>query len=466
MQTQQVSGVVGSGMLYTSKNAPAKSSDGSFEQLIQMSQNAGVAQEQLQKPTETTKKDAVAEVTRTEKPEQTTDVAEEKTDTMTTTEEKTELQKAEGTEEATDVEAVERVAGILNQVMEVVKDVLDLNEEQLNSFMGKLGIAEVDLLQPETLQNLVLMVNSEQDAVILLTDAELLTQVNQLIEQVEKVLEQAGVTPEELMQTMESPEFEAMVTEAMEQLAESEANNPGLVENTTNVEQEDTKEIVEATAQKETTATVENAEADSTVEVVDAPKEGKEMDTSEKKQKNDASTDVDQFANQFVQNLQKAAEEIGEVTGQKDMVQMIREIADQILEKVKVSVTPETTSLEIVLTPEELGRVNLTVTAEQDGMMKAKFVTENELAKEAIERNLVQFKEMLNEQGLKVDSIEVTVGNFEFDKNGQAGESSQEERKNSNRNFMTDEEIGQKDETDQLARVFMEGGESTVNYMA
>lgn len=467
MQTQQVSGVAGSGMLYTTKTAPAKSSDGSFDQLIQMSQKAGnTQQEQVQKPVEATTKEAAVEVKKTEKPEQTAGAAEEKTDTNATAEEKPELKKAEGTEEATDVEAAERVAGILNQVMEVVKDVLGLSEEQLNSFMEELGIAQVDLLQPETLQNLVLTVNSEQDAVILLTDAELLTTVNQLIEQVEQVLAEAGVTPEELMQTMESPEFEAMVAEAMEKLSEVENVNEIGTEtvimegntDSTKVENETAKEAEEVT---ETAVTVESTE---TTEV---KSEGKEMNSFTQEHKDDSSTGVDQIATQFVQNLQQAAEEIGEVTGQKDIVQMIREIADQILEKVKVSVTAETTSLEIVLTPEELGRVNLTVSADQDGMMKARFVTENELAKEAIERNLVQFKEMLTEQGLKVDSIEVTVGSFEFDKNGQAGDSSQEEKKNGNRSFMTDEEIGQKkEETDQLARIFMEGGESTVNYMA
>ena len=144
---------------------------------------------------------------------------------------------------------------------------------------------------------------------------------------------------------------------------------------------------------------------------------------------------------------------------------MVREIADQILEKVKVSITAETTSLEITLTPEELGKVNLKVT-DQDGMLKASFVTENELAKEAIESNLVQFKEMLNEQGLKVDSIEVMVGGFTFDKNGEAGQSAQEEKKNGNRRFFDESEQMQVEETDQLARHFMEGGESTVNYMA
>lgn len=454
MQTQQILGVHGGGMVYTSKSAPAKASDGSFDQLIQMSQNTGSTQEQVQKPVET-KKDATAEVKETKQPEQTTDVAEEKADTAATAEEKPELKKAEGAEEATDVEAAERAAGILAQVTEAVKELLGLSEEQLNAFMEELGITELDLLQPETLQNLVLMANSEQDAVILLTDAELLTTVNQLVEQVEQVLQEAGVTPEELAAALDNPEFEAMVTEAMEQLKETDTaeETVEVKKDTTEVEQENTTETVDA---------VEVSGAKTS----DVQNEGKNMDTSAREQKDNSSTDVDQFTAQFVQNLQQAAEEIGEVTGQKDIVQMIREIADQILEKVKVSVTPETTSLEIVLTPEELGRVNLTVSAEQDGALKAKFVTENELAKEAIERNLVQFKEMLTEQGLKVDSIEVTVGSFEFDKNGQAGESSQEDKKNGNRHFIADEEIGQKDETDQLAQIFMEGGESTVNYMA
>ena len=79
---------------------------------------------------------------------------------------------------------------------------------------------------------------------------------------------------------------------------------------------------------------------------------------------------------------------------------------------------------------------------------------------------LKEFKEMLQEQGLKVDNIEVTVGNFEFDRNGQTGDNTQEEQKNGNRRFISDEEIGQSENNDQLAKVFMEGGESTVNYMA
>lgn len=441
MQTQQIFGVSGGGMLYSAKSAPVKSAGNSFDQLIQMSQNAGAANEQAAKPSEI-KKDASAEVAKADKP---AEVSSEKSENMTTAEEKPQLTKTEETKEPTDVEAAEKAAGVLNRVAEAVKEMLGLTDEELNQFLEELGLTNLDLLQPETLQNLVLMANSEQDAVILLTDDKLLSTVNDLTAQVDRILQEAGVSQEELANALNNPDFAGMVEEA---LSKGEA------------------EVLEETSKSTDVENISVSDSNSSESIHrEVRTEEKETGAGSNGQNEKGSTDVDQFTNQFLQNLQKAAGEIGELTGQKDMVQIIREVADQILEKVKVSVTAETTSLEIVLTPEELGKVNLTVSAEQDGMMKAHFVTENELAKEAIERNLVQFKEMLQEQGLKVDTIEVTVGNFDFNTNGQANESSQEQQKNSGRGFKTEDELGQK-EDDQLARHFMEGGESTVNYMA
>lgn len=448
MQTQQIFGVSGGGMLYSAKGASVKSSDNSFDQLIQMSQNIGAANEASGQPAET-KKDSAVSVTKEEPSEKPAEITSEKKDTTTTAENKPELKKAEGTEAATDTEAAERAATVLNRVAEAIRDILGLTEEELNGFMETLGITNLDLLQPETLQNLVLMANSEQDAVILLTDAQLLSQVNELISTVENLLQDAGITAEEMFAACDDAEFGALVEEALNRLEETVTTEE--TEESTDVEQATSK----STESKEETSFK-----------VEIHTEGRETERDFNGRNTKESTDVEQFSNQFIQNLQQAADKIGEITGQKDLVQLVREIADQIMEKVRVSVTPETTSLEIVLTPEELGKVNLTVSAERDGTMKASFVTENELAREAIERNLVQFKEMLQEQGLKVDTIEVTVGNFEFDKNGQANESSQEEKRNHNGRFMTDEEIGQKEDTDQLAQHFMDGGESTVNYMA
>ena len=149
MQTQQILGVVGGGMRYPSKTTSAKSSETSFEQLIQMSQNVGNASDTAKKPAETTKQDAAAPVKEAETQETTTDVATDKADTSATAEEKPELTKAEDAKEATDVEAAERAAGILAQLTEVVKDILDLTDEQLTSFMEELGITDLNLLNPE-----------------------------------------------------------------------------------------------------------------------------------------------------------------------------------------------------------------------------------------------------------------------------------------------------------------------------
>ena len=445
MQTQQIFGVSGGGMMFSAKSTSVKSNDSSFDQLIQMSQNIGAENGQNSQPAEI-KKTSAAVVDKAEQPEKPTEVSTEKKDNFQTAEEKPELKKADVTEEADAVEAAERAAGILNQVAEAVKDLLGLSDEELNQMLEQLGITNLQLIQPETLQNLVLMANSEQDAVVLLTDAELLNTVTKLTAQVEQILQEAGVTPEELMNVFEDPDFAGMVEDAIANLS---------------------KETEEDNAESTTVENISFAETEENLErKVEIQTDKKDTDTSANDRNSEDSTEVDKIAEQFVQNLQKAAQEIGEVTGKSDMVQMIREIADQILEKIKVSVTAETTSLEIVLTPEELGKVNLTVTTDSDGVMNAKFVTENELAREAIERNLVQFKEMLQEQGLKVDNIEVTVGNFEFDRNGQTGDNTQEEHKNGNRRFISDEELGQAEDNDQLAKIFMEGGESTVNYMA
>ena len=352
--------------------------------------------------------------------------------------------------EVSDEELAKRIAGLFFQVTETIQDMLGISEEELQSFMEQMGITEVDLLNPSTLQNLMLVVK-DQEPVNLLTDAQLLSDMQDLVKQVEEVLVEVGITKEEIATFMEQPAFKDLVLEVKEVLETSEEvveqSDMDVKMPSEEVDSEETIEVKETTIKFQ--KVVEN-----------------ETKTSNTHQDNkDTSEQQNAFADQFLQNLQQVVEEVSEVSGKTEITTQIREIADQILEKIKITVTPEITSFDMVLTPEELGRVNLTIT-EQDGVMKASFVTENELAKEAIESNLVQFKEMLTEQGLKVDSIEVTVGNFEFNKNGQA-ENGQEEQKRGKRRFQTEDTVTTgRTEEDQLGQHFMEGGESTVNYMA
>ncbi len=448
MRTQQVQNNIAN-LFQMAKSTSVKQATGtSFDDLLQTSKINNQAEQKSQDSNNTTveSSDTVAKKQKIESKDSTAEVKQERPKTQN-------MEKSEETmdTEVSDKELAERIVGFFNQVTETVKDMLGLSDEELQAFMEQMGITEVDLLNANTLQNLVLLVK-EQEPVMLLTDAQLLADVQNLTKQVESLLEQSGLTKEEISAFMEQPEFEGFVLDAEEAL-------------------ETTEEVLEPSDLEIKSETIEEADTDSMVEVKETTIEFQSViedgtKTSARGQDNkDASTNQNPFADQFLQNLQQVAEEVSEVSENTQLASQIREIADQILEKIKITVTPEITSFDMVLTPAELGRVNLTI-VEQDGVMKASFMTENELAKEAIESNLVQFKEMLNEQGLKVDSIEVTVGSFEFNKNGQA-EDGQEEQKRGKRRFQgEDTVITVGKEEDQLAQHFMDGGESTVNYMA
>lgn len=343
-------------------------------------------------------------------------------------------------------ELAERAAQLITGIVETVKEVLSLTDEQLKNAMNILGVTETDLLNVDVLKQIVLTLNGKQDMAAFLTDGGLLSQMQELTDAVEQLIAQSGLELSELNVQFRDAEFIKLFEDAVNDMMQEqpEADIP-----------EDVSEQTETVGTKE-------AEISFKTEVSQT-----EHTASEEHTGGDAELQQQdgQVAEQFIQNLQKAVTEgVKETSLPSDLAAQIREIANQILEKVKMTVTPEMTSLEIQLTPEHLGKVSVTV-SEQDGMMKASFVTENELAKEAIESNLIQFKQMMNEQGLKVDSIEVTVSDFTFDKNGQAEQSGQENKQNNRSRFVTDEEAEASGQ-DELALHFIEGGESTVNYMA
>ncbi|MBE5950136.1 MAG: hypothetical protein E7260_00930 [Lachnospiraceae bacterium] len=356
------------------------------------------------------------------------------------------------TESVDEKEMAERVAGLVVQVTELVKELLEVSQEEMQGVMDLLGMTETDLLNVDMLKQMVLKVNGEQDATAFLMNNDLLAQMQQLLAEVETLMEESGIAFSELMEISGNAEFGDWLKQALSELTGEQ--------NADESEPETQPETVATESEKELTISFEagKAEESAAVTTVRNEKSGNWDMASEH--------NATEFANHFIQSMEQAvADGISETSFRADLTAQIREIAAQILEQVKMVVTPEMTSLEIQLTPEELGKVNVTVT-EQDGVMKARFVTENEIAKEAIESNLVQFKQMMNEQGLKVESIEVTVSEFAFDKNGEAGRNQQEDKKHGKARFVMEEENGPTAMQDELARHFMEGGESTVNYMA
>jgi flagellar hook-length control protein FliK len=92
------------------------------------------------------------------------------------------------------------------------------------------------------------------------------------------------------------------------------------------------------------------------------------------------------------------------------------DLIEQVAENVKVVLANDSTSMEMQLNPENLGKIYLNVSA-NEGMVNAQLAAQNEAVKEALEIQIATLRENLNQAGIKVDAIEVTVASHEFEKN-------------------------------------------------
>ncbi len=166
------------------------------------------------------------------------------------------------------------------------------------------------------------------------------------------------------------------------------------------------------------------------------------------------AVDTPLFAEQF-----RAMQEDGvqlvkpQWNGMQRMQQMI-DIVNQVSERIRSVVNANTTSVEVQLNPESLGKVFFSVVS-KGGVMTANFQVQTEEAKNALESQIMILKDNLEAKNLKVESVEVHVSDFSFDQSNQAEKQAQEEAaKQGRRRFRYD--AGEADESEQVAEVSAE----------
>lgn len=374
----------------------------------------------------------------------------------------------------------------LSELKQAIMDSLQVDEEELEQLLEQMGTNMQGLLQPQLLQQLVVTAECDGDPMKLLTDESAMNTLNTL-------LEKAGEIRNDLLeisQRTEIPNLESenalLPQETTENTEESDfaqalakAANPGeevvetKVENTGKQAEKDLggdmlKEKVQG--QKEAGFTFE------------AVRESGETDTAKESlsdhmdghgTRSDAKPGQATLGDQFLNLVADAARTDEAEFAQLGKAEQVRAVADQILEKVRVVLSDKQTSMEISLTPESLGRVTLNLVS-RHGALTAHFTAQNEVAKEAIQSQMVVLRENLESQGLKVEAIEVTVSNFDFTQNGGAAANNggQENRQRGRRGLRFDESINDgglpqgMSEAEQIAADLMERSGNQVDYTA
>ena len=87
-------------------------------------------------------------------------------------------------------------------------------------------------------------------------------------------------------------------------------------------------------------------------------------------------------------------------------------VMEQIVSSMRVVTQGTLAEIRIQLKPEHLGEVSLRIST-QNGIVVAQFVAESQRVKEIIEAGFNRLRESLEEQGINVQQIEVSVGNGE-----------------------------------------------------
>ena len=122
-------------------------------------------------------------------------------------------------------------------------------------------------------------------------------------------------------------------------------------------------------------------------------------------------TDASQNTSQFMTQLTKVADANNTLgVDQAKPVVKDYEIPKQIVEQAKLIKTTENSQMVIKLSPEHLGEMVLKVSVSSNGSVNASFHSNNAEVRTIIENSLVQLRQELQAQGLKVDNVGVYAG--------------------------------------------------------
>lgn len=417
-------------------------------------------------------------------------------DTYTGTVKNVSVQKAATPEEIQE-EAADSLQTYEEEIRSILKDELGVTDEEISIAMETLGMNILDVRSLQDLAALVQELTGEDIGTLFASDV-FQNVIEQVMSATEALCSELNVTKEEWnvlceaweqIEQFEIPDVEPEAEIKGEQLSPVISDEKGL-----ELQEEDPVNITLVKEQTETAEPKEDAGMNRTSErPLEETKPAEErsvgvkdetesssseeqslMDRSKNSEKSVTHTDH-VFAEQQSVRTEEfilPEEPVQPYTSQVDAFDLI----DQIARNVRVTISAAETSMEMQLNPENLGKLYLNI-SEREGIIRAQITAQNAAVKETLEVQLVELRQSLNQQGIKVDAIEVTVGTHEFEQNleenargeEQMQQQMQESRKGTRRNLNLNELDGLSglmSEEEQLAAQIMKDNGNQVDLTA
>lgn len=306
------------------------------------------------------------------------------------------------------VEEQEVLLETIGTVLEMVMKQFGLSEEELAEQLKAFGMEMNDLFSAEGLKEFFLQMN-EADVSDLLVNEDLNQELQTFLDEFHQILSENDVTSEQLTDVLKDVDVKEILTEV--------SNLKDVADKKDIVTSDDKLVPEERIEQKEPEVIVQNEQnVSSGREHFEAKKENVFSKNTEA-ETNGKPVKQDGFENPILQAIQDAVSRVEGTVINEQPVQG-REIIEQIVEQIRINMNQDTTSMEMQLYPEHLGKIQINVVS-KDGVMTAKIVAETEAAKQAIESGLTNLKDSMEQQNLKVEAIEVMVSTTGFDKSNE-----------------------------------------------
>lgn len=350
---------------------------------------------------------------------------------------------------------------ISSQIVEKVTDDLDISEDELNNAMQLLGLTAMDLINPANLSALYCEVTgnaSDPQALVLNAD------FTALFNDVSQVASENDAQLDLLSQLTASDDGEILDADIV-----SSADTTDTNESTGSV---NTPEKTVDSSYDDTAASGQNINdtADEAVKVYDGSTQDSSYQNSDEGTSSgetgngitsDENTEKTQSKSQVDSSFDDSGERVlhhedgahsdnsvlhasvSEQLNTDTSFEMSQsqsrlrvdttDIIRQIVDSMSISNTTEESAINLQLTPESLGRMYINV-SQKNSEISARIAVSNEAVKEALQTQMVNLKEALNNSGIRVNEVEITVASHEFERNleqGAANDSRQQESTNS-----------------------------------
>lgn len=350
--------------------------------------------------------------------------------------------KAQSVNGADKNELNDKVNEAVQDVKDAIKDEFDVSDEDIAKAMEVLGMTATDLLSVVKVTELVGELTGT-DAITLITDDDMLSRLTSVLDVVnaaqQDIADMSGVNVEDVSDVIATANTEADVN----------------------------KDVTDNVVSNSQPAAMEESLSDMLANKITTDGSAKQQNKAGEQNHN-----TETYGSVADNMIQSMSDSFADIITEDTAYVSEADIVNQVIDQIKLTSGKELTSIEVMLNPERLGSVHVTVSA-KNGILTAQIAAQNEQVKTALENQMTTLRENFENQGIKVDAVEITVMTHQFEAGQNFGQN-ESERKQSERKLNKkldlsayDDEVDDEFSDDELRRKdSIQNGNSSVEYIA